>query len=130
MALSMNFVRTVTATKCSVPAREEIKMRIILFIFAAGIFFLFSFPAASTDQEESEHSEFVLLDYEGNEVLPESTVPYSPRNTCGECHDYDAITLAYHFQQGRTDSRGNLLVNDDKDPKRPWLISHGMYGKW
>ncbi|MFZ7113139.1 MAG: hypothetical protein ACOWYE_15765 [Desulfatiglandales bacterium] len=98
--------------------------------FAAGILLLFSFPVVSTDKVEFEHPEFVLLDYEGNEVNLESSVPYSPRNTCGECHDYDAITLAYHFQQGRADSRGNLLVSDAMDPRKPWLISRGMYGKW
>lgn len=25
---------------------------------------------------------------------------YSPRYTCGRCHDYDAITRAYHFREG------------------------------
>ncbi len=108
----------------------DLEMKKSIFILTAGMFVLFSFAAASTDQEDFEHPEIVLLDYEGNDVALDGTVPYSPRNTCGECHDYDAITLAYHFQQGRTDSHGNLLVNDDKDPKKPWLISHGMYGKW
>ena len=84
--------------------------------FAVGILFLLSFPAVSTDKTESEHPEFVLVDYEGNEVNLDSSAPYSPRNTCGQCHDYDGITLAYHFQQGRADSRGNLLVNDAKNP--------------
>ncbi len=102
----------------------------IVFILAAGILFLLSFAAVSTAKKASEHPEFVLLDYEGNEVALRGTVPYSPRNTCGECHDYDEITMAYHFQQGRTDSRGNLLVKDDMDPRKPWLISRGMYGKW
>ena len=100
------------------------------FIFGAGMLVLLSFSTASTHQEESGHPEFVLLDYDGNEVVLESSVPYSPRNTCGQCHDYDTITLAYHFQQGRSDSHGKMLVSDDKDPKKPWLISHGMYGKW
>jgi hypothetical protein len=25
---------------------------------------------------------------------------YSPKATCGSCHDYDAITRAYHFREG------------------------------
>jgi hypothetical protein len=70
------------------------------------------------------------MDYEGNEILPESNTPYSPKNTCGQCHDYDGITNAYHFQQGRTNGHGKLTVRDDKDSRNPWLISNGMYGKW
>ena len=27
--------------------------------------------------------------------------PYSPRQTCGQCHDYEKITRGYHFTQGR-----------------------------
>jgi hypothetical protein len=51
-----------------------------------------------------------LIDYDGNEISLDSNIPYSPKNTCGECHDYDAITNAYHFQQGRTDADGNIIV--------------------
>lgn len=105
-------------------------MKSLAVIFIAGIFFLLSLHSVPAGKDESEHPEFVLLDYQGNEVSPGSTIPYSPRNTCGECHDYEGITKAYHFQQGRSDSQGNLLVNDDMDPKKPWLISRGMYGKW
>jgi hypothetical protein len=42
--------------------------------------------------EEEPHPEITLIDYDGNEISPDSNVPYSPKNTCGECHDYDAIT--------------------------------------
>jgi hypothetical protein len=86
--------------------------------------------ALSIGSEEFEHPRFNLKDYEGNEVLLEANIPYSPKNTCGECHDYDAITNAYHFQQGRTDAHGEIVVKDDMNPKIPWLISEGMYGKW
>ena len=82
---------------------------------------------ASTD---STHPPIVLMDHDGNELSLDDPIPYSPRKTCGECHDYDAITNAYHFQQGRTDAEGNIAVHDDLDPKNPWLISRGMYGKW
>jgi hypothetical protein len=96
-------------------------------------FCLFLFLAASTvspGAEEQEHPEVFLMDYDGNEILPKSNVPYSPKNTCGGCHDYEAITNAYHFQQGRADGDGKLRVSDDMDPRNPWLISLGMYGKW
>jgi hypothetical protein len=26
--------------------------------------------------------------------------PYSPKQTCGQCHDYENITQGYHFTQG------------------------------
>ena len=39
-------------------------------------------------------------------------------------------TNAYHFQQGRTDADGNIIVGDDLDSRLPWLVSRGMYGKW
>lgn len=50
--------------------------------------------------------------------------PYSPRQTCGACHDYDRITKGYHFQQGWD------RIKDDFNPKKPWLLSDGMMGKF
>ncbi len=55
--------------------------------------------------------------------------PYSPEQTCGACHDYDAITKAYHFQIGATE------VNDNWGKKHPQfhydrLLSPGQYGSW
>lgn len=97
----------------------------ILWTFSA----LFVFPICEGSEEPS-HPEVILMDYDGNEISLESNIPYSPKNTCGECHDYDAITNAYHFQHGRTDAKGNIIVRDDMDSKNPWLISRGMYGKW
>jgi len=94
---------------------------------ALPVFLVFS---VSEGSEESSHPEIILMDYEGNEISLKSNVPYSPKNTCGECHDYDDITNAYHFQLGRTDAEGNIIVRDDMDSKNPWLISKGMYGKW
>jgi hypothetical protein len=100
----------------------------LFFMLAALAIFLSPFSGWTT--EEESHPEITLLDYDGNEISLESNVSYSPRNTCGECHDYDAITNAYHFQQGRTDAEGNIIVGDDLDSRNPWLISQGMYGKW
>lgn len=97
----------------------------ILFSFLT--LFVFSICGLS---QESSHPEIILMDYEGNEISVERNTPYSPKNTCGQCHDYDTITNAYHFQLGRTDADGNIVVSDDLDPKNPWLISMGMYGKW
>jgi hypothetical protein len=104
------------------------KKRGIFFIsWAFVIFFVITISHGS---EELSHPEVILMDYDGNEISLDSNIPYSPKNTCGECHDYDAITNAYHFQQGRTDAEANIIVRDDMDSKNPWLISKGMYGKW
>lgn len=50
--------------------------------------------------------------------------PYSPRQTCGACHNYDEITKGYHFQQGWD------RIKDNFDPKKPWVLSDGMMGKF
>ena len=100
-----------------------------IFFMLSVCVFLFP-PGLCVAAEEEPHPEIALMDYDGNEISLDSNVPYSPKNTCGECHDYDAITNAYHFQQGRTDADGNIIVGDDLDSRNPWLISRGMYGKW
>ncbi len=40
--------------------------------------------------------------------------PYSPRRTCGSCHDYEAISLGHHF---------NAIQNSTKPgrPGEPWI---------
>jgi hypothetical protein len=50
--------------------------------------------------------------------------PYSPKQTCGVCHDYNLISKGYHF-----DMDWNLA--DDTfsiDSAEPWKISDGMGG--
>jgi len=48
---------------------------------------------------------FQLRDEEGNVINPvageNAHKPYSPKQTCGKCHDYDKITQGYHFMQGK-----------------------------
>jgi hypothetical protein len=43
------------------------------------------------------HTHFTIFSNFFLEISLESNLPYSPRYTCGECHDYDVITNAYHF---------------------------------
>lgn len=100
-----------------------------IFFMLSALVALLS-PGLERASVDEPHPEITLIDYDGNEISLESNVPYSPKNTCGECHDYDAITNAYHFQQGRTDADGNIIVGDDLDSRNPWLLSRGMYGKW
>lgn len=72
----------------------------------------------------------VLKGYDGRELSMDSKEPYSPKQTCGECHEYDQITNGYHFQQGRTDGDGNITMSDNFNPQKPWILSDGMFGKW
>ncbi|MFW6123005.1 MAG: hypothetical protein ACOC6L_02075 [Thermodesulfobacteriota bacterium] len=50
--------------------------------------------------------------------------PYSSRQTCGSCHEYDEITKGYHFQQGWN------RISDDFSQDKPWVLSDGMMGKF
>ena len=103
-----------------------------------GIFFLplsvtllifFLHPTTIVSQDSS-HKKIILKGSDGNPLTPESNAPYSPRKTCGVCHDYEQITNGYHFQQGRTDGVGKIAIRDTFDPKYPWNLSSGMYGRF
>jgi hypothetical protein len=98
-----------------------------VFIFAAAVCLLFSNTLAIA---ASYHPDVELMDHQGNPIALDGNTPYSPRQTCGACHDYDMITNAYHFQQGRTDVQGRIVISDGFDSKKPWNLSDGMYGKW
>jgi hypothetical protein len=76
-----------------------------------------------------QHERIVVRGMDGSPLTLDSKAPYSPKKTCGACHDYDQITKGYHFQQGRTDGTGKIIVSDTFDSKYPWNLSSGMYGK-
>ena len=78
-----------------------------------------------------DHTNIVLKDHFGDAIQVGSDMPYSPRETCGACHDIDEIGNNFHTQQGRTNEHGQIQTKDDFfNDNRPWLISDGMYGKW
>ncbi|WP_428354808.1 cytochrome C [Methyloprofundus sp.] len=93
------------------------------------LFMLFMFSSShaviNAFDKPVNHPPIPLLDEQGNHVL-ESNNPYSPKKSCegSGCHDYDAITHAYHFEMGRDES------SDDYGAKRgmPHLVSPGYYG--
>lgn len=70
---------------------------------------------------------FFLKDDQGRIINPltgqNADQPYSPRQTCGECHPYETITRGFHFQQGWD------RIRDDFSRKKPWVLSDGMLGK-
>lgn len=49
--------------------------------------------------------------------------PYSPRQTCGACHDYEKITRGYHFTQGKGEA-----PTPAQAARCAWVTSPGNYG--
>ena len=78
----------------------------------------------------AQHPAVELYDKDFNVINPvageNADKPFSTRNTCGTCHDYDTITSGYHFQMGWD------KVSDDfgKGTGRPWELTHGKMGGW
>lgn len=70
---------------------------------------------------------FYLYDEDGNLIDPVHGVnadkPYSPKQTCGKCHDYDKITQGFHFQQGRDEIASGKLAE-----RYQWVSHPGNYG--
>ena len=68
---------------------------------------------------------------------------YSPKQTCGKCHDYNAITKAYHFREGSTpgvnggvsdtwvsENRENNNLQKYLTNAYGHLLSPGQFGAW
>jgi hypothetical protein len=74
------------------------------------------------------HTFFFLKTEDGQIINPltgeNADQPYSSRQTCGACHNYDEIVKGYHFQQGWD------RIKDNFDPKKPWVLSDDMMGKF
>lgn len=82
-------------------------------------------------QHKPGHTPFFLRDYAGNVITVTSSVPYSGRRTCGDCHDIDEIANGFLFQHGRTDLVGSIVMQDDYfGDGRFWIKGPGRYGVW
>ncbi len=70
---------------------------------------------------------FYLRDEDGNVIDPvkgtNADKPYSPKQTCGKCHNYETITRGYHFMQGK----GEKPTADLAD-RCQWALTPGNYG--
>jgi len=70
---------------------------------------------------------FHLRDEEGKVINPvagqNAEKPYSPKQTCGGCHDYDKITQGYHFMQGKGEE-----PTADQKARCLWASTPGNYG--
>lgn len=100
------------------------------FIVICSLLMLFvhtniSYAKINEFDKPVNHPPIPLLDEQGKHVL-ESNNPYSPKKSCegSGCHDYEAITHAYHFTMGIDES------SDDYGLKRglPHLVSPGYFG--
>lgn len=103
------------------PSRSPVPRATVLLLAAV---LLGAAPAAA------QHPAINLLDPDGNIIDPvngeNADAPFSTRQTCGMCHDYDVITQGYHFQMGWD------VISDDYgiDEGRPWSLSNGFMGRW
>ena len=81
-------------------------------LLAGGIFALLSPASAGTGGEIAPRNRppgvcppFHLRDDHGHVIDPvkgtNADRPYSPKQTCGRCHDYETITRGYHFTMGK-----------------------------
>ncbi len=70
---------------------------------------------------------FYLMDERGDAIDPVHNInadqPYSPKQTCGKCHDYNKTTEVFHFQQGRGEKPNPLTAE-----RCLWVTSPGNYG--
>ena len=77
-----------------------------------------------------------LLDATGGAIAAGSSTAYSAKETCGACHDYDAIERhSFHAQLGANEhagfnpwSMGNMPSIAAKG--KPWVMGTGHIGKW
>lgn len=58
-----------------------------------------------------------LYDENYREIRPddEMAMPFSTKNTCGDCHDYDKIAMGRHFNS-------SMDVTDPGRPGEPWVL--------
>lgn len=70
---------------------------------------------------------FYLYDEEGDLIDPVNGInahkPYSPKQTCGKCHDYKKITEGFHFQQGKDEQAAGVFAD-----RYQWVSTPGNYG--
>jgi len=124
-----------TTTGKLTPAHTGLVIAVICGLCAASA--SFRQTAASAENESAATKRpmppwgacppFLLRDEAGNVIDPvadqNADKPYSPKQTCGRCHDYEKITRGYHFTQGA----GEEPVADQK-ARCLWASTPGNYG--
>lgn len=101
----------------------------IIVLYQAGAFH--SKPVANNDKTFIKNLNvcppFHLYDEQDHLIDPvhnvNATAPYSPKKTCGKCHDYEKITEGFHFQQGRGEQPTTVM-----QARYQWTTTPGNYG--
>lgn len=64
-----------------------------------------------------------LYDHDGRAIDPTDpdAPPYSPRATCGKCHDYSSISHGWHFSAGSAGPPSGR-------PGQPWILTDAVSG--
>ncbi len=69
---------------------------------------------------------FYLYAEDGSLIDPvhniNAQLPYSPKKTCGKCHDYGKITKGFHFQQGKDEVASGTYAE-----RYQWVSTPGNY---
>lgn len=113
-----------------------------LFGYYAGIILILIFVALFTFKQENRKNRipdrnlisktgvcppFYLFTEDGDTINPLTgrnlDKPYSPKQTCGKCHDYDKITQGFHFQQGADEKVTGVYAE-----RYQWVSHPGNYG--
>jgi len=116
-------------------------MVVLVAVIATFSVFVFSILSAGAEKSRYESSlpddkavptvrvcpPFFLRNEAGDAINPitgeNADQPYSPRRTCGACHDYAKITKGFHFQQGADESPPKPLGE-----RAQWVSTPGNYG--
>lgn len=125
----------------------------IFLILAAGLFFMTASIAAALPTQDQFglrsrdgtliHNQLSATDRitMANGAVYAAGPAYSPKATCGSCHDYNAITKAFHFREGVGPNGDGISDHwSDKEKDRTLykylanayghLRSPGEYGAW
>ncbi|EMI56307.1 hypothetical protein [Rhodopirellula sallentina] len=70
---------------------------------------------AHSDSDKRYLHHIVLYDINNRKITPDSDQPYSPKNTCGRCHDYETISHGWHFNAFRSHTLRAASTNSSDD---------------
>lgn len=99
------------------------------FVAFLAVFAIAAFWRSAAAQEPARGvcPPFHLRDEQGAVINPvtgeNAGAPYSPKQTCGACHDYDLITEGFHFTQGAGEE-----PTPDQAERCQWASTPGNYG--
>ncbi|MFO7722454.1 MAG: multiheme c-type cytochrome [Bacteroidales bacterium] len=106
---------------------------ILLLLIATGMISIWKNPVKNDVLQRNLTTKsgvcppFHLYDEDGNLIDPVNGInddkPYSPRQTCGKCHDYEKITGGFHFQQGKDEMATGTYAE-----RYQWVSHPGNYG--